>query len=98
MFEGNSEKYISSPYESRRNVDFYLSAKEIQEKRGEDLARRLYNFRKSLKDSSYMSSPITSSSEGSLDLEVKRTEISKSLMASYNSGKSNCTLALFLAV
>ncbi|MBE5066291.1 hypothetical protein INF23_01545 [Ligilactobacillus salivarius] len=29
-------------------------------------------------------------------MEVKRTEISKSLMASYNSGKSNCTLALFL--
>lgn len=69
MFEGRNEhyKYTSSPYENRREADFYLSAKEIQEKRGEDLARRLYNFRKSLKDSAYMTSPISATSEESLE-------------------------------
>ncbi|HIZ29274.1 MAG TPA: hypothetical protein H9673_08820 [Candidatus Adamsella sp.] len=65
MFEGRKEhyKYTSSPYENRQGADFYLSAKEIQEKRGEDLARRLYNFRKSLKESAYKTSPISSTEE-----------------------------------
>ena len=61
-------KYASSPYENVRENDLYLSSKEIQEKRGEDLARRLYNFRKSLKDVSYISSPISyASSDDSLE-------------------------------
>ncbi len=69
MFEGRKEhyKYTSSPYENRQGADFYLSAKEIQEKRGEDLARRLYNFRKSLKESAYMTSPVSSTTEESLE-------------------------------
>ena len=69
MFERISEryKYTSSPYEYLQGADLYLSEKEIQEKRGEDLARRLYNFRKSLKESSYMSLPISTTTGDSLE-------------------------------
>lgn len=68
MFEENpNSKYSTRP------DDFYLSSKEIQEKRGEDLARRLYQFRKSLNadagDSSYISSPFARNSSSSKSLE-----------------------------
>lgn len=60
MFKNKNEYYETNPINLKYNENYY-SSREIQQKRGEDLARRLHMIKPQIKAKAYTTSPVQQS-------------------------------------